>query len=95
MKSQTLVVTSSARRYLGQMCKHFGHRLAVEQSGDHATIAFPMGTCTLEAGADSLRLSAQAEDGESLARLQEVAASHLVRFAFRETLAITWTAPGA
>jgi len=90
MKSHALVTTAAARRYMGQMCKHFGHKLPVELTDSHGTIAFPIGTCLMEAGPEGLRLSAEAADEPSLSRLQEVIASHLVRFAFRETPAIVW-----
>lgn len=87
------VATEHASRYLQQLCKHFAHKLP-ETTFDPQTgrIPFPMGTCDLDATAgDTLVLRATAGTNEELERLQGVVASHLVRFAFREELAVNWT----
>ena len=49
--SQARVPTAVPRRYLGQLCKHFQHRLAVELTETRGRIEFPMGVCTLDAEA--------------------------------------------
>ncbi|HVI86994.1 MAG TPA: DUF2218 domain-containing protein, partial [Dongiaceae bacterium] len=58
--------------------------------GDHGWIAFDFGRCHLAATEDELSLHNTAMTAEALARLEQVIASHLERFAFRETLAIAW-----
>jgi uncharacterized protein len=88
--SEARVATTMAARYLGQLCKHFAHRLPVSQAEREGRIEFPVGVCRLEAAGDTLILSAEAPDAESLARLEEVVARHLERFAFRDRPAIDW-----
>ncbi len=88
--SEARIATASALRYLGQLCKHFGHKVPASLEGDHGWIAFDFGRCHLAATAEELSLHNTAATPENLERLEQVIASHLERFAFRETLAVTW-----
>src|SRR5262245_59348360 len=88
--SEARVATALAARYLGQLCKHFAHKLPVRQTEREGRIDFPIGICRLEAEGDTLVLNAEAPDADSLARLEEVVARHLERFAFRDKPAIDW-----
>jgi hypothetical protein len=90
MNSEALVSTPLARRYLGQLCKHFEHRLEVTYTATAGRIRFPAGTCQVEAREGELVLRAEAEDAERLAQVQDVTQRHLLRFAFRDAPAIEW-----
>ncbi|MFZ2872745.1 DUF2218 domain-containing protein [Zavarzinia sp.] len=92
-QSESHIATTSAKRYLGQLCKHFGHKIPVDLDLDEGQgrIAFPFGACRLAAADGTLHLTAEAEGPDALAQVQTVIASHLTRFAFREELAVTWT----
>lgn len=92
--SVAAVATPLARRYMGQLCKHFAHRLPVELAEDSGSIGFPMGTCTLVAEPERLVLRAEAADEAGRAQLEGVVARHLERFAFRAPLSVVWTAIG-
>jgi len=102
METESLTFTSVSRvsiakprRYLGQLCKHFEHKLPVTYAEDYHTgrIEFSVGLCELDAdeaqGMLTMRVRAATE--ADLDRLQDVVARHLVRFAFRETLDLTWS----
>lgn len=91
--STAVVQTANPRRYLGQLCKHFQHKIPVELAERHGRIAFAAGVCEVEApeGDTQLRLRVTANDAEGLPGLEDVVARHLVRFAFRENLELTWT----
>ena len=88
--STARVATKSALRYLGQLCKHFGHKVPSSLDGDHGWIAFEFGRCHLATNEDELSLHNTAASPEALQRLEEVIARHLERFAFREALVISW-----
>jgi hypothetical protein len=88
--SRAEVATPRASRYLQQLAKHFQHKVPASFDAQAATVEFPVGTCRMAADAERLTLVASAPDAESLTQLQEVIASHLVRFAFREELEVTW-----
>lgn len=92
--SEAQVVVATPQRYLGQLCKHFQHKAPASWGEGYRTgrIDFPMGTCTLAADDDAGRLimTATAATIEDLARVENVIARHLERFAFRETLATMW-----
>jgi hypothetical protein len=90
LSSTASVATQSALRYLGQLCKHFGHKVPASIEGDHGWIAFDFGRCHLAANDTELSLHNSAATPEGLARLEQVIASHLERFAFREELSVTW-----
>jgi hypothetical protein len=84
-RTETRVPTENAGRYIAQLCKHWSHKLQVESNDRSARIIMPSGAVTrLEAEADSLGISIEAADGDTLAVTKDVVASHLDRFAFRE-----------
>lgn len=95
--AEARVPTNVPRRYLGQLCKHFAHRLPVTLEEWRGAIAFPAGRCELDAAAEPgvLTLRVTAPDAEALAGLEDVVARHLLRFAFREEgMEIAWTRSG-
>jgi hypothetical protein len=89
-RSLVRIPTPLAARYLGQLCKHFQHKCPVTLDGSGGRIGFGIGDCVLHAEPDMLLLSLAAADAEQLARLQDVVARHLLRFAFREPMRIDW-----
>lgn len=88
--SHAAIATENASRYLQQLCKHFAHKIPVSFDETQGRITFDMGECRLSATGSQLRLEARAQSPESLPTLEDVVARHLVRFAFREELAVTW-----
>ena len=91
--SQAEIATTSASRYLQQVCKHWSHKFAVEFTPEKGHIPFSDGrVCDLEANAGTLTLRAEAPDDETLERLQRVVVEHVKRFAFREELGdVQWS----
>ncbi len=85
------VPTASASRYLQQLCRHWAHKFPVEFTREQGRIDLHLGRCEMTAGAEALhvRVSSAADDA-ALARLEQVVAEHLKRFAFREDLAFEW-----
>lgn len=92
LSSEARVPTATPRRYLGQLCKHFEHKLPVTLAAEHGRIEFPDGICTLhaESGAEVLVMRVAASDEAALAKLEDVVARHLGRFAFRDKPEIPW-----
>jgi hypothetical protein len=88
--SLSRVTTTVPRRYLGQLCKHFEHKLPVEVAEETGRIEFSSGVCTLATETDALLMRVEASDDAALATLEDVVARHLLRFAFREPPAIVW-----
>ena len=91
LHSEARVTTTRASRYLGQLCKHFAHKIPAEHSETQGRLEFPWGLCTIEAAGDLLILRAEAKDTPSLDQLEEVVGSHLARFAFRDKPEIRWS----
>jgi hypothetical protein len=96
MTSTARVATELPRRYLGQLCKHFEHKLPVvlelpEGAAAWGRIQFSSGVCELSTEDGALIMRIAAEDAEGLARTEGVVARHLLRFAFRDPPAINWT----
>jgi len=89
-RAQAHVPTAHASKYLQQLCKHFQHRAPATFDADAGAITFPFGEAKLVADAATLTIVAEAAGAEDLARLEDVIARHLARFAFREDLAIEW-----
>ena len=85
--------TASGSKYLQQLCKHWGHKFDVEFSETKGQVRFPSAVATMEASADALFVTIETDDEESVARLKDVVANHLDRFAFREApLPFEWSA---
>ncbi len=95
------VPTTSASRYLQQICKHWAHKLEVAFTPEHGTIRFPAegraGTfpgdarVTLDAEAETLAVRIDASVPEQSEAMKDVIARHLDRFAFREApLSFDW-----
>jgi hypothetical protein len=91
MQSVAIVETPSAKRYLGQFAKHFAHKLPVVLADDltSGAVTFGAGICRLEATETKLGLILDGSE-DAIAGLQDVVVRHLVRFAFREHLAVNW-----
>ncbi len=90
LSSEARVTTAVPRRDLAQLCKHFQHKLPVTLAETHGRIEFPDGACTLEAEAETLVLRVTATDEAALARLEDIVARHMLRFAFREKPEVQW-----
>jgi hypothetical protein len=88
------VETTSASRYLQQLCKHWGHKYPVEFDPKHGVISLPMGPVTMDASASELTVELDTPDPASLERFESVVADHLARFAFREELKFDWRRQG-
>ena len=82
--------TPNARRYLTQLCKHWSHRFEVRFDEQAGEIPLPMGACRLRAEPDHLAIELETDAPDQLDRMEEVVATHLNRFAFREPFEIAW-----
>lgn len=89
-KSQARVESEAAERYLIQLCKHFAHKIPATYEGNRGRIEFGVGVCTLNAETGVLVMEAESANDDDLARLEQVVASHLERFAFRDKPTIEW-----
>lgn len=102
MPTQTAhVPTKNGSRYLQQLCKHWSHDLKTVFTPEHGTVAFPKDArgsnfagdalVTFVAASVTLEVRIEASEAEQLARLKDVVANHLDRFAFREApLTFNW-----
>jgi hypothetical protein len=99
--STASVATTSASRYLQQLCKHWLHNLCVEFVASRGPIVFPRdargaswagdAAVTLTAAPDALDCRIDASEPGQLEALKGALARHLDRFAFREApLAFDW-----
>jgi len=90
--SHATIPTTSASRYLQQLCKHWSHKFAVDFTPERGTIPFDeTRRCKLDASADRLALRIEAADDAAVERMQGVVIEHLKRFAFREELGdVSW-----
>ena len=90
VQAQARVPTENASKYLQQLCKHFQHKLPATFDAVAGMITFPSGEVRLAAEAQILDIVVTCGSLDDLARLKEVVASHLARFAFREELNVVW-----
>lgn len=84
--SKTQFITEKGTRYMGQLCKHFAHKIDAGVDGNQGYANFPFGTAKMRADENQLEIAISAEDEAALTRTKDVIESHLLRFAFREEL---------
>jgi hypothetical protein len=96
LQATATLQTTNAKRYLGQFCKHFAHKLPVDlaETNDTGQVTFGHGTCNLTAAETALTLTIDAATQDETTNLQDVVTRHLVRFAFREPVTLAWVAAG-
>lgn len=89
-KTTAIVPTTHASRYLQQLCKHWAHKFAVDFTPEHGRIDLGENRVVfMDAHPDKLVTTIEAPQ-ENLASMEDVVASHIVRFAFREELVFNW-----
>lgn len=86
------VETETPARYMGQLCKHFAHRIPASHDDRQGRIEFTEALCELEAQEGVLFMRLTAADGAVMARMQKVVTDHLLRFAFRDPPQVAWQA---
>ena len=89
-RANATVTTENARRYLTQLCKHFGHKVTTDWHGDEGFADFSMGRCDFSATAGKLHMACRAQTEDDLVKVQDIVGDHLVRFAWREDLTVDW-----
>jgi hypothetical protein len=91
MKSAATILTPNGRRYMIQLCKHFGHRVSATYDEREGEIVFEAGKVGLRAAPETFLVWVTAAEAGALQRLEQVVESHLKRFAFREPdLTLDW-----
>lgn len=86
--------TPNGSKYLQQLCKHFAHKIAVENDAISGACSFPMGVARLEADEAGLRVRFELASADDAERARGVIDKHLERFAFREDFKhMDWDAP--
>lgn len=89
--SRADVSTDQPARYAKQLVSHLGRKLDFTTDGATSTAAVGSGTGRVVVGDRVLTLLATGPDEESVAAVEHVLGSHLLRFAARENLTVAWT----
>jgi hypothetical protein len=85
------VATDTPERYAKQLVSHLSRKTEFTTEGATSTAPIAGGTGVIEIGDGVLTLLAEAPDGETLARVQDVLGRHLERFGQRNELTVVWT----
>ncbi|GBD47833.1 DUF2218 domain-containing protein [Methylopila sp. Yamaguchi] len=91
------VPTVNGARYLEQLCKHWGHRLAIVRDGGEARVTLLNdAVVTLAATPEALDVAIRAATPGAMGEAKDTVVRHLDRFAFREApLLFEWRDHGA
>lgn len=87
----TTINTVHGRKYLQQLCKHFGHKVKVRYSPEEGRVAFPPGRCFMHANDDALKFSFISDEEQGAPVIKHIIDEHLETFAWREDLEYTWS----
>ncbi|MEM6276420.1 MAG: DUF2218 domain-containing protein [Pseudomonadota bacterium] len=82
--------TQEARRYVDNLCTHFGPQASREEARGSACISFAFGECELAHEDGVLLMRAKADDAVQLGRLTDTMTRYLERVAFREDPRLRW-----
>ena len=90
--SEARVSSPKAKSYMIQLCKHFRHKVPAAWTDNDAHVTFEIGTCDMVVEDDMLVLTCAADNDVALQRVKSIVGDHLIRFAWREELEVTWAA---
>ncbi|PMR75959.1 DUF2218 domain-containing protein [Billgrantia endophytica] len=88
--SRTEIATESAAKLMNRLCKHWAHKLEVEQGDTESRVAFEDGSCLMQVEPGKLIVAIETLEEESLDRLEGIVNAHLERMAGDEDLVIVW-----
>lgn len=92
MFSAADVVIDRPERYGKQLASHIGHRVEITELDNGWLAAIGDGTGRILPGEGVLRLEAEAESPEMIARIQDVLERHLRKFATKAgELEVNWS----
>ena len=89
--AEAQVKSEEASRYLVQLCKHFAHKTPADFDERQGRVDFQPGLCVMKALGNELSLRCEAQTEPTLYHVKSIVEIHLVRFAWREKIALTWT----
>ena len=90
LRSEASIGTEVPDLYLAQLCKQFAPSTPAIYSGTKGRAEFDFGHCTIRASKRYLTLVIEAEDEQSLARMQHLIGLRLERCMWREKPVINW-----
>lgn len=89
-KSTSIIKTQVASSYIGKLCRHFAHKIETEYTDTTGKAIFPGGICMMHAEPNQLTFRIETHDSEGLEKIKGVLIRHLVKFAYKENLVVTW-----
>ena len=90
LHSRADVVTATPERYAKQLVSHLGRDEPFTTDGATSTVQWGSATAGVVVGDGVLTLLAEAPDEAGVAFVEKVLGDHLLRFATREELTVTW-----
>lgn len=91
LESHAEVVIDRPARWAKQLADHFSHKLEVQERPEGRVLHFSVGEGVVSNNDIAVLLTARAETADELARVQDVLARHLERFAHREEITVSWS----
>lgn len=94
LASHTYFETTLASRYLGQLCKHFAHRVEASCTETEGQVALEPGPATFAADREGLSIVVTGRDAPALEVARLTVEEHLHLYAFKEEPdALHWSDP--
>lgn len=90
LHSRADVATPNPARYAKQLVSHLGREEPFTTDGTTSTARWDTATASIVVGDGVLTLLAQAPNEAGVAFVEKVLGEHLIRFATREDLTVTW-----
>ena len=84
------IITKEGSVYIRKLCRHFAHKVPVSCTESDGKAELPGCICLMHAGNDALTFTITGESSAVVEKGEDIVARHLLTFAFREQLEISW-----
>ena len=84
------ITTVEPARIILRLCKHWGHKFAVDYDDTQGRVELPAALLLMHAGDGQLTFRVEAQPDADIARLEQVVADHAQRMARSETFTWDW-----
>lgn len=90
MLSEAKVATEYGALYVKKLCRHFGHKVPIQQDTNKARIDFPFGNCRIEIDEKQVYFSMDVANPDDIDKAEQVVADHFLRMANQDKPEIVW-----
>ncbi|MBL7736395.1 MAG: DUF2218 domain-containing protein [Chitinophagaceae bacterium] len=90
IQSSAKILTKEGSAYIRKLCRHFAHKVPASYTESDGRAELPGCICLMHADTDALAFTVTGKSTGEVMRAEDIITRHLLKFAFREQLEISW-----